>query len=771
MSTEDRQNSERKAKPLLKGSDGTDAKKNQGRGLFSYGRKLLFVLQSISGKLYTGLILFFGFILLLSLFSWKSLLKAWDIQTAITTKTMPELILAGNIVRQSEKLIQFTPELIARAGESQPAQIQKALEEKDRELKASLEEFKQSSVSKNFPEISSLLDEMSASLKSIERLVFSQTQLKREIEKLSKEIYRLSLSLFKELTVKIDHQTFQLAMKSRAEGLPLSPSEIQTSEKLQLKDILLYKDLFNLQVQINVSARLLQEVVDLSNADRIQPLRERFISALRSSESALSALPPEYKGIKTKVLSLKEIGMGADEKNLFDLKSSFLSMERVQKQHLEKNRELAEHLSKIIGEISLSAIDRNRKSALFFEKSLVDNRNLLFIINGLSLLGCLIVAIFFINPLIRRLNFLSRKMRSMSKGNLKEPVPVQGQDELAKMASALELFRRHTLEAQRLNLVEKLATELKDKNQSLKKTVRELNETRDRMVIQEKLASLGQLTSGIAHEIKNPLNFINNFSQISKDLLKELRGESEKLKPKIPGKTWSFISSTFEDLRSNMEKIFSHGKRASDIITGMLEHSKGGEGQREVIDMNKFVENYYSLAFQSYRSSNPSFNVQFEKSYGEKPLFIEAVPQDISRLILNILTNAFDAIEEKRESLKTQSFKPCIFIELTEAQTKDQTGDQTEAQTKDQTKAQTRDQTKAQTGSVQVKIKDNGIGISASVKEKIFNPFWTNKVAGKGTGLGLSLSHDIVSKYGGSLQVESEEGEWTEFIFQLPLKS
>ena len=112
MSTEDRQNSESKAKPLLKGSDGTDAKKNQGRGLFSYGRKLLFVLQSISGKLYTGLILFFAFILLLSLFSWKSLLKAWDIQTAITTKTMPELILAGNIVRQSEKLIQFTPELI-----------------------------------------------------------------------------------------------------------------------------------------------------------------------------------------------------------------------------------------------------------------------------------------------------------------------------------------------------------------------------------------------------------------------------------------------------------------------------------------------------------------------------------------------------------------------------------------------------------------------------------------------------------------------------------
>jgi len=376
-----------------------------------------------------------------------------------------------------------------------------------------------------------------------------------------------------------------------------------------------------------------------------------------------------------------------------------------------------------------------------FKTSLQKNKTALFIINALSLTGCLIVAVFLVAPLIRRLIYLSKKMQTMSKGNLEQEVKVQGSDEVSEMAEALEVFRLYALEVQRLNLVEKLMKEVQEKNKKLEETINNLHKTQNQLVMQEKLASLGQLTAGIAHEIKNPLNFINNFSKLSRDLIQDIHQEIQEMKSNIKEETYTLIQETMNDLQSNMEKISQHGNRANDIISGMLQHSRISTGEKNLVNINRYMDIYSNLAFHSKRAINSSFNVSFEKDYDQNLQPIEAVPQDISRVILNLVTNACDAIEEFGAKRKEQDCDYCIRLKT------EKIGDK-----------------------VEIKIRDNGLGIPDHLKEKIFNPFFTTKDTGKGTGLGLSLSHDIVLKYGGTMSVDSKEGEWTEFTVTFPLK-
>ncbi len=266
----------------------------------------------------------------------------------------------------------------------------------------------------------------------------------------------------------------------------------------------------------------------------------------------------------------------------------------------------------------------------------------------------------------------------------------------------------------------------------------ELKESQDRLIEQQKLASLGQLTAGIAHEIKNPLNFVNNFAELSEELVDEL--QEEIAKQTIEASEQEYISELLGDLRHNVQKINEHGKRADGIVKGMLMHSRNQSGEKESVDLNKMVDENVNLAYHGLRSKQQTLTVQFEKHYDSKMPKVLLVTQDLSRVILNIANNAIYA-SFKKKAEAGEAFIPKVVIT-----------------------------TKIDGKFATISIKDNGTGISKGNLSKIFNPFFTTKPTGEGTGLGLSISYDIVVKgHDGRLNANSIEGEYTEFIISLPI--
>jgi len=275
--------------------------------------------------------------------------------------------------------------------------------------------------------------------------------------------------------------------------------------------------------------------------------------------------------------------------------------------------------------------------------------------------------------------------------------------------------------------------EIKAARKRTEDTLNELRATQKQLIQSEKMASLGELTAGIAHEIQNPLNFVNNFSEVSIELLAELQEEAK------AGHAGDVIDIA-ADLTQNLEKINHHGRRADAIVKGMLEHSRASTGQKQPTDLNKLADEYLRLAYHGLRAKDKSFNAELITHYDGTLPKIKMVPQDMGRVILNILNNAFYATQQKAKNAGT-AYKPEVTVA-----------------------------TIAQDGQAVIKVKDNGSGIPADIKDKIMQPFFTTKPTGEGTGLGLSLSYDIVVKgHSGKIDVLSKDGEYTEFIVTLPV--
>lgn len=280
-----------------------------------------------------------------------------------------------------------------------------------------------------------------------------------------------------------------------------------------------------------------------------------------------------------------------------------------------------------------------------------------------------------------------------------------------------------------LQVAERTA-EIQQQKEELQKIVDELKSTQTQLIQQEKLASLGALTAGIAHEIKNPLNFVNNFSELSTELVDEFIQTTDETERQEIG----------ADLKLNLQKINEHGKRADSIVKNMLQHSRSGSGEKQLTDINQICEEYFNLAFHGKRATDANFNCEMVKQLDINLPKINCVIQDISRVILNLINNAFDAVRERELESKTAQYKPSV--KLTTLQINN---------------------------TISISISDNGKGIPPHIKEKIFEPFFTTKPAGQGTGLGLSLSYDIVKAHGGEMKLETKEGEGSEFVIQLPL--
>ncbi len=278
-----------------------------------------------------------------------------------------------------------------------------------------------------------------------------------------------------------------------------------------------------------------------------------------------------------------------------------------------------------------------------------------------------------------------------------------------------------------------IALENADSYKRLNQTIDSLKKTQKQLIQSEKMASLGELTAGIAHEIQNPLNFVNNFSEINKELLTEMKEEIEK-------GNMNAVITIADNIIDNEEKINVHGKRADSIIKGMLQHSRTSSGTKESTDINTLADEYFRLAYHGLRAKDKSFNATMKKDYDESVGHINIIPQDIGRVILNLITNAFYAVAEKNKQQQDE-YKPTVSLS-----------------------------TRKENGRILIAVKDNGNGIPQKIMDKIFQPFFTTKPSGQGTGLGLSMSYDIVTRgHGGELKLDSIEGSGAEFIIVLPI--
>jgi signal transduction histidine kinase len=280
--------------------------------------------------------------------------------------------------------------------------------------------------------------------------------------------------------------------------------------------------------------------------------------------------------------------------------------------------------------------------------------------------------------------------------------------------------------------------QLEDAKNRIEDTLAELKAAQSQLVQSEKMASLGELTAGIAHEIQNPLNFVNNFSEVNVELLEEMKDEINK-------GNLAEANAIANDVIENQEKINHHGKRADAIVKGMLQHSRSSSGVKEPTDINELTDEYLRLAYHGLRAKDKSFNATMKTEYDESIGKINIIPQDIGRCILNLITNAFYAVTEKKNRLD-DSYEPTVSVS-----TKKING-------------------KSESHRIEIKVSDNGNGIPQNVLDKIFQPFFTTKPTGQGTGLGLSLSYDIIKAHGGELMVETEDGKGAAFIIWLPVK-
>jgi signal transduction histidine kinase len=269
-------------------------------------------------------------------------------------------------------------------------------------------------------------------------------------------------------------------------------------------------------------------------------------------------------------------------------------------------------------------------------------------------------------------------------------------------------------------------------NKVLENTLVNLKSAQSQLIQSEKMASLGELTAGIAHEIQNPLNFVNNFSELSNELIVEMNEE-------IDNGNTDEVKALASDIKQNLEKIHHHGKRADSIVKGMLQHSQKGSGRKEPTDINALAEEYLSLAYHGFLAKDDTLNASFVTDLDRNIGSVNLVQKDISKVLLNVYNNAFYALAEKQKK-ESGDYQPTVTLTTIKKE-----------------------------NTIEIRVKDNGTGIPDNIKEKIFQPFFTTKPTGQGTGLGLSLSFDIVKAHGGELRVETKEGEGSEFMIQLPI--
>ncbi len=555
------------------------------------------------------------------------------------------------------------------------------------------------------------------------------------VGQLAEELAEVNRNIEREIVAKIDDQGFYLV-----EGM----RELDdVAEPLAQRDwggeLAYYRDLIEIGRQTNLAGLYLGEALVLADRDLLGPLEERFQSAAYNLVILVArlALHMPIESLSREIDRLREIGESSI--GIFALRREILERVRQEGDALAAGRaaaiELLNEVERLAEEVNADAVAVNTQS----QNATTTGILVLVLITLASIAGAVLIGWLFVGrSMVRRLVGVAASMGDMAKGDLEAPVVVSGNDEVTDMANSLEVFRRYALEVQRLNLVEKMAQELDSKNQDLEHALERLHNAQEQIVAEEKLSSLGQLAAGVAHEIKNPLNFVKNFTEVSLELIDEIAEILEEADI-ADDELHDEISAILGDLRTNLNKVSEHSGRADSIVRSMLEHSRGQADDWRETDLNALFKQYRDLAYHAMRAENTDFNATMREELDEDIGLLEVVPQDLSRAFLNILSNAYQAIEEK-VSASGEDYEPELVIG-----------------------------SRRLDDGFEFWVRDNGPGIPEELRKHMFEPFVTTKETGKGTGLGLSLTTDIVTRHGGSLSVESEVGEFARIAIRLPL--
>ena len=673
-----------------------------------------------------------------SLVGWFLLNRVGEVQQAVNEGSVPDLAAAFGVAQFSSALVAAAPRLAAVATQEEFREVMIDIDGSHVAFEARLEVLERvDEGAGRFGRIRAYSDMLISNIQALRGEVAASFDLTERREALRLELEDLRARLDGILVPAIDNQLFYTMTGYRELGDPPAPRAEHFSEG----EFGRYRYLAELQADATLTTQLLATAFTLRQASLIEPLRERFEAAASRIERNLSDLQATPLHVELAPVFARLIELGLGESSGFNLLIRELRLGERQLALLAGNQDIAVELvaevDLLVNAVQMSTLDATTAS----ENAILTGRNLLLAISAVSVGSALLIAWLFIGRvLLFRLEQLSRWMRRMAGGDLETTVDIGGNDEVADMAAALEVFRRHALEVQRLNLVEKLADELKGKNEQLQSVLEDLRQAQDQIVMREKLAALGELTAGVAHEIKNPLNFVKNFSEVSEELIDELKEALEDVAEQIPEDDRSYIDEITGDLTGNLQRIQSHGDRANRIVHDMLQMGRGS-GDLQPTDINGLLDEYARLAYHSARASNSEFQLDILRDLDPEMGDVDVIPQDLGRVFLNMVGNACYATDEKRKAGEVDGYEPTISL-------KTRRGEE----------------------NIEIRIRDNGSGMPPHVVEKIFNPFFTTKPTGEGTGLGLAMSSDIVREHGGSIQVETEPGEFTEMIIELPLE-
>jgi signal transduction histidine kinase len=473
----------------------------------------------------------------------------------------------------------------------------------------------------------------------------------------------------------------------------------------------------------------------VTQLDRSQQAAEAAKAGLDSDLKAISAVDPAaVAAIGAEVHTMTDLARQAGVAYSSDDSAAGNALLAQAKSHVMG---IDDHLDRVVERVEQQALARRDTSMHKAELAVK-----LAIGGGI---GALILALGFtaltVHSITAPLRQLDRSIASITHGELNGAMPSSRVPEIAAMTKTLGMLRDILIERGRLERERQQAElETRAARDTAEAALRDLKLAQANLIQAEKMASLGQLTAGIAHEIKNPLNFVNNFASLSVGLLDELNEAAAPALAALDERRRREVDEASDMLIGNLHRIVEHGKRADNIVKSMLAHSRSAGGDRQTVDLNALVDESLNLAYHGARAQDHNFNITIERAYDKNIEPITLVPQDITRVFLNLFGNAFYATNKRQREANNEDFKPTLVVS-------------------------TRDRGKA----VEVRVHDNGGGIPSEIRNQLFQPFFTTKPTGEGTGLGLSISHEVVTKqHCGTIEVSSVVGKFTEFTVSLP---
>ncbi len=711
-------------------------------------RRLLNLRYRISVQLYAALGAAVALTFAASLVGIFSFNRMGDIQSRVTEGSVPELDAAFGVARYSSTLVAAGPRLTSAVtgasgveegapnGSAQGEELEEVsriIGEAHLGLQNELSTLEE--LAGDNPRLPAIRQANNTLIENLNRITEDQEKL-IELEKSTQQL-RNDLAEVREkfdhvVVPQIDDQFFYAMTGYRELGRPA----VARSQHLSEEEFGRYRYLAEIQADGNLAAQLLASAFTISDPAAIEPFREEFESAHGRIAQSLDALGDSSLLSKVEPIYDELFHLGMAQDGGFNLLEEQLSLAQRQSELLAQNRDIGQGLVEEVEVLVKTAEASAEQATQASAQAILTGRTLLLTISAISIAGALLISWLFIGRiLLHRLAILSTWMRRMAGGDLESQVELGGQDEIADMADALEVFRQHALEVQRLNLVEEL-------NAQLEETLADLRRAQDQIVSREKLAALGELTAGVAHEIRNPLNFVKNFSESSEDLLDELRETLEESAERLEDEQKALVEDISGELVANLERIRTHGERANRIVQDMLMMGRGSAGF-QLTDLNRLLEQNARLAYHSARALDSDFQLDIKENLDPEVGELSVVAQDLGRVFLNMVANACDATADKRRDnaiTDIRAWMPTLTLSTHRGEEQ-----------------------------IEVRIRDNGNGIPPEAIDKIFNPFFTTKPTDKGTGLGLAICTDIVRQHGGHIRVDTEPGEFTEMIIELPL--